>query len=101
MDLVLTAFIIGISFGFILFLVGTGLSLTMGLMKIVNLSHGAIYMVGAYAGATAGIATQNFIIGIIAGTFSSVCIAPSLLVVWDKGEWGRFIPRTTTSRARA
>ena len=36
MDLVITAFIIGISFGFILFLIGTGLSLTMGLMKIVN-----------------------------------------------------------------
>jgi preprotein translocase subunit SecF len=38
---------------------------------------------------------QNFvvvlIIGILAGTFSSVCIAPALLVVWDKGEWGRFL----------
>jgi len=52
-----------------------------------------------------GASIQNFvvvlIIGIIAGTFSSICIAPSLLVVWDKGEWGRFIPRTTPSRAKA
>ncbi len=43
-----------------------------------------------------GATIQNFavvlIIGVIAGTFSSVCIAPSLLVVWDRGEWGRFIP---------
>jgi preprotein translocase subunit SecF len=42
-----------------------------------------------------GPSIQNFvtvlIIGIIAGTFSSICIAPTLLVVWDKGEWGRFI----------
>ncbi len=42
-----------------------------------------------------GVSIQNLvvvlIIGIIAGTFSSVCIAPALLVVWDKGEWGRFI----------
>ncbi|MFC1902834.1 protein translocase subunit SecF [Chloroflexota bacterium] len=30
-------------------------------------------------------------IGIIAGTFSSVCIAPTLLVVWEKREWGRFL----------
>ncbi len=41
-----------------------------------------------------GVSIQNFVvvlvIGIIAGTFSSICIAPSLLVVWDKGEWGRF-----------
>ncbi len=67
MDLVLSSFIIGISFGFILFLVGTGLSLTMGLMKIVNLAHGAVYMVGAYVGATTGLATHNFLIGILAG----------------------------------
>lgn len=71
MDLVISAFIIGISFGFILFLVGTGLSLTMGLMKIVNLAHGAIYMVGAYVGATTGIATNNFIAGIVAGGIAS------------------------------
>jgi len=42
-----------------------------------------------------GVSIQNLvavlIIGIIAGTFSSVCIAPSLLVVWDRGEWGRFV----------
>ncbi|MFC1943772.1 protein translocase subunit SecF [Chloroflexota bacterium] len=42
-----------------------------------------------------GASIQNFavvlLIGIIAGTFSSLCIAPPLLVVWKKGEWGRFI----------
>jgi len=42
-----------------------------------------------------GASIQNFavvlLIGIIAGTFSSLCIAPQLLVVWEKGEWGRFI----------
>jgi len=49
-----------------------------------------------------GVSIQNLvavlIIGIIAGTFSSVCIAPALLVVWDRGEWGRFVqwwPRLT------
>ncbi len=42
-----------------------------------------------------GSTIQNFsvvlLIGIIAGTFSSLFIAPSLLVVWEKGEWHRFI----------
>jgi len=42
-----------------------------------------------------GASIQNFAVillsGIIAGTFSSLCIAPPLLVVWKKGEWGRFI----------
>jgi len=44
-----------------------------------------------------GVSIQNFAIvllaGIIAGTFSSICIAPALLVVWEKGEWGRLIFR--------
>ena len=52
-----------------------------------------------------GASIQNFvvvlIIGIIAGTFSSVCIAPSLLVVWDRGEWGRFLPGGAPFRAKA
>jgi len=42
-----------------------------------------------------GASIQNFavvlLIGIVAGTFSSLCIAPQLLVVWEKGEWGKFI----------
>jgi preprotein translocase subunit SecF len=40
---------------------------------------------------------QNFVVvllmGLIAGTFDSVFVAPGLLVVWDKREWGRFIGR--------
>jgi preprotein translocase subunit SecF len=42
-----------------------------------------------------GASIQNFVvvlmIGIIAGTFDAICIAPTLLVVWNKKEWGRFI----------
>jgi preprotein translocase subunit SecF len=42
-----------------------------------------------------GASIQNFaivlLIGIIAGTFSSLCIAPQLLVVWEKNEWKKFI----------
>jgi preprotein translocase subunit SecF len=40
---------------------------------------------------------QNFVwvllIGVIVGTFDSICIAPALLVVWEQGEWGRFVGR--------
>jgi preprotein translocase subunit SecF len=31
------------------------------------------------------------LIGVIAGTYSSLFLAPNLLVIWDKGEWGRLI----------
>ena len=67
MDTFLSIFLIGISFGSILFLLGAGLSLTMGLMRIVNLSHGALYMLGAYAGLAAAKASGNFVVGLAAG----------------------------------
>jgi len=44
-----------------------------------------------FVGATIQNLVAVLIIGIIAGTFSSICIAPTLLVVWDKREWRRFI----------
>jgi preprotein translocase subunit SecF len=48
---------------------------------------------------------QNFVIvlliGLIAGTFDSVFVAPGLLVVWNKHEWGRFIGRKPAPAAPA
>ena len=45
----------GISFGCILFLLASGLSLTLGLMGMLNLAHGALYMIGAYVGWTVAV----------------------------------------------
>jgi branched-chain amino acid transport system permease protein len=39
----------GVAYGMLLFLIGVGLSITMGLMNFVNLAHGAFAMVGGYA----------------------------------------------------
>jgi preprotein translocase subunit SecF len=51
-----------------------------------------------------GASIQNFavvlLVGIIAGTFSSLCIAPQLLVVWEKREWGKFIQWLPLTRAK-
>ncbi|MEE9195817.1 MAG: branched-chain amino acid ABC transporter permease [Alphaproteobacteria bacterium] len=38
----------GIQYGFLLFLVASGLTLIFGIMGIINLAHGAFYMLGAY-----------------------------------------------------
>jgi len=69
-------------------------SLVESLTRSLNTSLTTIIVVLAlllFIGST----IQNFsvvlLIGIIAGTFSSLFIAPSLLVVWEKGEWRRFI----------
>jgi branched-subunit amino acid ABC-type transport system permease component len=39
----------GVAYGSLLFLIGVGLSVTMGLMNFVNLAHGAFAMLGGYA----------------------------------------------------
>ena len=38
----------GMSYGALLFLVGSGLSLIFGVMRIVNLSHGSYFLLGGY-----------------------------------------------------
>jgi len=44
-----------------------------------------------------GSSIQNFaavlLIGIVAGTYSSICVAPQLLIIWEKGEWGKLFRR--------
>jgi len=52
MEAVLLTFLNGISYGMLLFLVASGMSIVMGLMGIINLAHGALYMVGGYIGWT-------------------------------------------------
>lgn len=45
----------GVSFGMVLFLVASGLSVIFGLMGILNMAHGALYMVGGYVGWTVAV----------------------------------------------
>jgi branched-chain amino acid transport system permease protein len=40
----------GVSYSFILFLLAAGFSLTFGVMGVLNLAHGALYVLGAYFG---------------------------------------------------
>jgi branched-chain amino acid transport system permease protein len=40
----------GVAIGFLLFILATGLSLVFGMMDVLNLAHGATFLVGAYVG---------------------------------------------------
>lgn len=73
----------GLQFGIVLFLMAAGLTLTFGIMNLVNLAHGSLFMVGAYLAVTFQLLTGSFVLGAIlgvAGTFV-VGVVLELLIV--------------------
>jgi branched-chain amino acid transport system permease protein len=63
-DLFLLQMLNGVQFGILLFLVAAGLTLIFGVMDLVNLAHGVLYMVGAYFMVTFTGATGDFFLGL-------------------------------------
>ena len=55
----------GLSYAFILFLLAAGFSLTFGVMGVLNLAHGALYMLGAYIGLQIVSTLHAFWLGIV------------------------------------
>ena len=55
----------GVQLGVLLFLLAAGLTLVFGIMDLVNLAHGSIYMIGAFFAATMTLALDSFILGIV------------------------------------
>jgi branched-chain amino acid transport system permease protein len=55
----------GLQLGMMLFLMATGLTLVFGIMNVLNLAHGSVYMCGAYAAAATALATGNFLVAAI------------------------------------
>jgi branched-chain amino acid transport system permease protein len=72
----------GMQLGMLLFLLAAGLTLIFGIMDLVNLAHGSLYMLGAYFAATFAEATGSFVLGAIlalrcmGATISITCSAP-------------------------
>ena len=54
----------GISYGALLFLLGSGLSLIFGVMRIVNLSHGSYFLLGGYVALSVIMATGSWVLAI-------------------------------------
>ncbi len=65
-----TAFVLeqalnGFQLGVLLFLLAAGLTLVFGIMDLVNLAHGSLYMIGAFFAATFTLTFESFLLGII------------------------------------
>ncbi|WP_425057183.1 branched-chain amino acid ABC transporter permease [Rhodovulum adriaticum] len=56
----------GLQYGVMLFLMAAGLTLVFGVMGLINLAHGSLYMVGAFACAGVAAVTGNFWLGLAA-----------------------------------
>ena len=63
----------GLSFGALLFILAAGLSLIFGMMDVVNLAHGAFYMLGAYVALSVTRVTGSFWVALV--------VAPLVLAV--------------------
>ena len=54
----------GLQFGVMLFLMAAGLTLIFGVMGLINLAHGSLYMIGAFAAAAVAGATGSFVLAL-------------------------------------
>ena len=64
----------GISYGALLFLLASGLSLIFGVMRIVNLAHGSYFMLGGYVGLSVVWRTGSFAAALVAGALAIALI---------------------------
>ncbi len=77
------------------FAVTVNSSLTETLARSMNTSLTTLCVILAlllFGGATIHYFVLALLIGLLAGTYSSLCIAAPLLVVWEKGEWRQMFP---------
>src|SRR5258708_24773655 len=63
METLLIQVLNGVQLGLLMFLLAAGLTLTFGIMDLVNLAHGSLYMMGAYIAWTFITWTDSFVLG--------------------------------------
>ena len=72
--LILEQLLNGLQFGVMLFLMAAGLTLIFGVMGLINLAHGSLYMVGAFAAATVAGWTGSFLLALAASLAAAAII---------------------------
>lgn len=89
MLLVLEQCLNGLQFGLLLFLLAAGLTLVFGIMDLVNLAHGSLYMVGAYFAATFTAWTGSFIAGALLALGATLIVGMAVEVIAMRRLYGR------------
>jgi len=78
-----------IQYGMVLFLVASGLTLVFGILGVINLAHGAFYMLGAYLAYWIAAYTGNFLIALVAGVIIAFLVGLVLENVFIRRLYGR------------
>src|SRR5262245_43074632 len=79
----------GVQLGMLLFLLAAGLTLIFGIMDLVNLAHGSLYMLGAYFAATFVGWTDNFLIGVPLALLATLVVGMAMEVIALRRLYGR------------
>jgi branched-chain amino acid transport system permease protein len=79
----------GLQFGLLLFLLAAGLTLVFGIMDLVNLAHGSLYMIGAYFAATFAALTGSFIAGALLALLATLLVGMAVEVIAMRRLYGR------------
>src|SRR3954451_11509706 len=79
----------GLQLGLLLFLLAAGLTLVFGIMDLVNLAHGSLYMVGAYFAATFAAWTGSFVLGALLALVVTLVVGMAVEVVVMRRLYGR------------
>ena len=79
----------GLQFGLLLFLLAAGLTLVFGIMDLVNLAHGSLYMIGAYFAATFAAWTGSFVLGAVLALAATLLVGMAVEVIVMRRLYGR------------
>jgi branched-chain amino acid transport system permease protein len=79
----------GVQYGLVLFLVASGLTLVFGILRVINLAHGAFYMLGAYLAYWITAYTGSFWLALIGGVAIAFVVGLLLEQIFVKRLYGR------------
>ncbi|PHK93316.1 branched-chain amino acid ABC transporter permease [Pseudoroseomonas rhizosphaerae] len=81
MALLLEQLLNGLQLGVMLFLLAAGLTLVFGIMGVINLAHGSLYMVGAFAAAWVAAQTGSALLALLAGLAAAALVGMAVELV--------------------
>ena len=74
MKLLLLASLNGITLAALYFIVASGFTLIFGMMRVVNLAHGSLFLIGAYIGYDVAAATGYWVLGVVGGALGTALV---------------------------